>query len=196
MVPAALVVQGAEIPPLVSRRRCWSCSSRWTPSWRRRRPARRRAIGQQTFVLDGVELPVRPNHRHLHPADLVHRAAGRGRAGAARRRCRSACRSSRRHGGRTSRCESRMRSRQSGVVAAPSRPNVGRMTHGDRSAGGRRRGESRVRPLREGAGRPTMSRCSTRCSATTRSTIRYGIAENLYGYDEIRRSAPRARRSA
>ena len=49
-------------------------------------------------------------HRHLHPADLVHRPAGRRRAGAAARRCRSACRSSRRRGGRTSRCESPMRS--------------------------------------------------------------------------------------
>ncbi len=31
------------------------------PSWRRRRPALRRRIGQQTFVLDGVELAVRAN---------------------------------------------------------------------------------------------------------------------------------------
>jgi aspartyl-tRNA(Asn)/glutamyl-tRNA(Gln) amidotransferase subunit A len=32
-----------------------------TRSWRPRRHARAPAIGQQTFVLDGVELPVRPN---------------------------------------------------------------------------------------------------------------------------------------
>ena len=30
-------------------------------SSRRRRPAPRRGIGQQTFVLDGVEMPLRPN---------------------------------------------------------------------------------------------------------------------------------------
>ena len=32
-----------------------------TRFWRRPRPARRRKIGQLTFVIDGVELPVRPN---------------------------------------------------------------------------------------------------------------------------------------
>ena len=48
-------------------------------------------------------------YRHLHPADLLHRPAGGGGAGAARRRCRSACRSSPRPGARTSPCASRMR---------------------------------------------------------------------------------------
>ena len=49
--------------------------------------------------------------RPLHAADLVHRPAGRRRAGAARCRCRSECRSSPRHGARTWRCGSRTRSR-------------------------------------------------------------------------------------
>ena len=40
---------------------CSSCSTRSTPSSRPPRPARAPAIGQQTFVLDGVEMPVRPN---------------------------------------------------------------------------------------------------------------------------------------
>ena len=40
---------------------CSSCSRRSTSSWRRRRPAPRRKLGQTTFVLDGVELPVRAN---------------------------------------------------------------------------------------------------------------------------------------
>ena len=45
-------------------------------------------IGQQTFVLDGVEMPVRAN-MGLHAADFVHRPAGGGGAGAACRPCRS-----------------------------------------------------------------------------------------------------------
>ena len=62
-------------------------------------------------------------HRHLHAADLVHRPAGRRRAGAARRRCRSACRSSPRPGARTSRCASPMRWSRRASCAAP-RPQV------------------------------------------------------------------------
>ena len=38
------------------------------------------AIGQQTFVLDGVEMPLAPQYRHLHAADFVHRPAGGGGA--------------------------------------------------------------------------------------------------------------------
>jgi len=43
-------------------------------------------IGQRTFVLEGQEMLLRPNIGIYHPADLVYRAAGRRRAGAARRR--------------------------------------------------------------------------------------------------------------
>ncbi len=61
MVPAALVDQGAEIPPLVSRRRCSSCSSEVDVILAPATPCTAPVIGQQTFVLDGVELPVRAN---------------------------------------------------------------------------------------------------------------------------------------
>ena len=61
MVPAALVVQGAEIPPLVSRRACWSCSRPVDVILAPATPCTAPTIGQQTFMLDGVELPLRPN---------------------------------------------------------------------------------------------------------------------------------------
>ena len=40
-------------------------------------------IGQQTMMLDGAEVPLAAQHRHLHAADLVHRPAGGGGARAA-----------------------------------------------------------------------------------------------------------------
>ena len=45
-----------------------------------------------------------PQYRHLHPADLIHRPAGRGGAGAAHAAADRACRSSRRLGARMWRC--------------------------------------------------------------------------------------------
>ena len=58
--------------------------------------------GTKTITLGGVDDAGAAEHRHLHPADQLHRPAGRGGAGLARRRarCRSACRSSRRPGAR------------------------------------------------------------------------------------------------
>ena len=61
MIPAALVDPGAEVPPLVSRRRCSSCSSEVDVILAPATPCTAPTIGQQTFVLDGVELPLRPN---------------------------------------------------------------------------------------------------------------------------------------
>ena len=61
MVPAALVAKAQIVPPLVSKPRCSSCLMRYDAISRRRRPAPRPSIGQQTFVLDGVEMPLRPN---------------------------------------------------------------------------------------------------------------------------------------
>ena len=71
------------------------------------RPASRRKSARQTSCSTASSCRC-GQHRHLHPADLVHRLAGRRRAGAAGR-CRSACRSSPRPGARTSRCASPMR---------------------------------------------------------------------------------------
>ena len=89
--------------------RCSSCSTDVDAILAPATPCTAPLIGQQTFMLDGVEMPLRANHRHLHAADLVHRPAGRGGAGAAVAACRSACRSLPRPGARTSRCALRMR---------------------------------------------------------------------------------------
>ncbi len=77
-------------------------------------------IGQKTFVLDGKEMPVAPQYRHLHPADLLHRPAGRGgsRADSARA-CRSACRSLPHRGARISRCGSPGCWKSRGAARAP-----------------------------------------------------------------------------
>ena len=75
-------------------------------------------IGQQTFVLDGVELPVRANIGiYTQPISFIGLpvVAVPVPLYAA---CRSACRSSPRRGGRTSHCASRMRWNKRGVVAA------------------------------------------------------------------------------
>ena len=52
---------GAEIPPLVPRRRCSSCSTSVDVILAPATPCAAPKIGQQTFVLDGVEMPLRPN---------------------------------------------------------------------------------------------------------------------------------------
>ena len=131
---------------------CWSCSTRSMSSSRRRRPAPRPPIGQQTFVLDGVEMPLRPNIGiytqpisfiglpvvavpvPLEPLPIgVQIIAAPWREDVALRVAPAL--------------------EQAGV-AAPQPPHrrisTGRrLTHGDRPAGGRRRGDGRVRPLRE-----------------------------------------------
>ena len=61
MVPAALVDPGAEVPPLVSRRRCCELFEDVDVILAPATPCAAPRIGQQTFVLDGVEMPVRPN---------------------------------------------------------------------------------------------------------------------------------------
>ena len=132
-------------------------------------------------------------HRHLHAADLVHRPAGGGRAGAARRRCRSACRSSPRRGARTWRCASRTRWSRQASRAGAAAAGIGRRRNGDRPARGRGRGARGLRALREGAGDQRRRDARRACSARTPRTIRYGVAENLYGHEEI--AAFRAARS-
>ena len=52
---------------------------------------------------------------------------------------------------------------------------------------------SRRSPVTSAPSSPTMSPSSTPCSGGARSTLRYGVTENLYGYDEI--AAFRAGRS-
>ena len=138
-------------------------------------------IGQQTFVLDGVEMPVRPNIGHLHPADLLHRPAGGGGAGAAAAAADRACRSSPRPGARTSPCASRMRwSRW-----ARSRRR-GRRIQGDMSM------EidlpevvAEVRKAFDAYEKALVSNDVAALNAFFRDdarTIRYGGGENLYGY--------------
>ena len=71
--------QGAEIPPLVSRRRCWICSRSVDVIIAPATPCTAPSIGQQTFMLDGVELPVRPNLGiFTQPISFIGSAGGRG----------------------------------------------------------------------------------------------------------------------
>ena len=100
--------EGAEIPPLVPRRGAQAVRRG------RRDPGAGDAVHRAADRPADVHARRRRTagagqSRHLHPADLLHRPAGRRRAGAARRRCRSACRSLPRRGARTWRCASRMR---------------------------------------------------------------------------------------
>ena len=190
--------QGAEIPPLVSRARCSTLFDE-----RGRHPgagdavAPRRASASRRSMLDGRRGAAAAQHRHLHAADLLHRPAGGRRAGAARRRCRSACRSSPRPGARTWRCASRTRCRNSKAVlraAAPSR-NWGRI-------GGEPWtidlpevvAEVRAAFERYEQALVTQRRGDARCAVPPRSSapIRYGVGENLYGHKEIARLPRRA----
>ena len=120
-MPGAWVDQGAKVPPRLSRAGAAGCSRTSMSSSRRRRRCRAPQIGQQTMVLDGVEMPVRPNIGiFTQPISFIGLPVVSG-AGLDRRakRCRSACRSSPRPGARTWRCASRAISKQAGVVRAP-----------------------------------------------------------------------------
>ena len=184
--------QGAEVPPLVSRRRCSSCSTASMPSWRRPRPSRRPRIGQQTMVLDGAEVPLRPNIGIFTqpisfiglpvvavPVPLAPLPIG------------------------------------VQIIAAPWREDVAlRIAHALEKS----KVAAAPRPRRVGEEQPWRSTCPrwwprcarrssatsrrwspttwrrwTPCSARTRARIRYGIAENLYGHEEV--AAFRAARS-
>ena len=59
--PGRLGRNRRKIPPLVSRARCWSCSTSVDVILAPATPCAAPRIGQQTFVLDGQTLPVRPN---------------------------------------------------------------------------------------------------------------------------------------
>ena len=190
MVPAALVDQGADFPPLVSRagaRIVRAYDAILAPAT----PCTAPKIGQQTFVLDGVELPVRPNIGiYTQPISFIglpvvavpvplqaaadrradhRRALARGRR-LAHRLCAGA------------------NERGSGATAAHVRED----DDGHRPAGGRGRGTPGVRPLRKGAGRNDVDTLDALFRDDPR-TIRYGATENLYGYGEIK--AFRAARS-
>ena len=150
------------------------------------------AIGQQTFILDGVECRCAPNHGHLHPADLLYWFAGGGRAGAACRRCRSACRSSPRPGAKTSPCASPRPWRTQGVVRWRRGRTFREKTDGHRSAGRRRRSRSGLRPLRKGAGRQRRRRRSTRMFRDDRShhpLRRHGESVRLWRDQGVSRRA-------
>ena len=79
-------------------------------------------IGQQNFVLDGVEMPVRPNMGiYTQPISFIGLPVVAVPVPNSRpcRLCRSRCRSSPRPGARTSPCASRTRLEQMGAAAAP-----------------------------------------------------------------------------
>ena len=193
MMPAALVNRSAEIPPLVSRARCSKLFETVDAILAPATPCTAPAIGQQTFVLDGVELPVRPNIGiytqpisfiglpvvavpvPLTPMPIaVQVIAAPWREDIALRIAYAL--------------------EQAGVVRRAAADAIGERD-GNRPAGGRRRSESRVRPLREGADRRTTSTCSMRSSARRRRPSATASARIFMAMRRSRRSAARARRS-
>ena len=106
MVPATLRRQGAEIPPLVSRRKCWRCSRTSTPFWRRRRRARRPRSASRPSCSTASSCRCGPISAST-PSRSRSSACRSSRCRCRSSRCRSGCRSSPRRGGKTSRCESR-----------------------------------------------------------------------------------------
>ena len=148
------------------------------------------AIGQQTFMLDGVELPVRANIGiytqpisfiglpvvavpvPLKPLPIgVQIIAAPWREDVALRVAHAL--------------------EAKGVVSAP-RP-AERTEHGDRPAGCARRGDAPSSTATSKRWSPTTSRRSMRLFCDDPRTIRYGGGENLYGHEEI--TAFRAARS-
>ncbi len=126
MIPAPLVDRGAEIPPLVSRRRCSKLFERGRRDHRAGNALHRAdASARQTFVLDGVELPVRANIGiYTQPISFIGLPVV-GRAGAADADAdRRADHRGAVAGGHRA-CASPMRWRQAGVAAAPRRGTVG-----------------------------------------------------------------------
>ena len=73
----------AEIPPLVSRRRCWSCSRSVDVIIAPATPCTAPKLGQADLRARRRRTAGARQYRHLHPADLVHRPAGGRGAGAA-----------------------------------------------------------------------------------------------------------------
>ena len=85
MVPAAWTDPGAALPRLVPRRHAQGLREVdiiLAPAT----PFHALPSGTKTVTLDGVDHAGAAEHRHLHPADQLHRPAGRRCAGVARRR--------------------------------------------------------------------------------------------------------------
>ena len=126
MVPARAGQPGAEIPPLVSRAQVLELFDDVDVILAPATPCTAPTIGQQTFVLDGVEMPLRPNIGiYTQPISFIGLpvvAVPVPLTAAADR----ACRSSPRPGGRTSRCGSPMRWNRPGSHAAPRPHNYAR----------------------------------------------------------------------
>jgi AtzE family amidohydrolase len=141
-------------------------------------------LGQATFVLDGVELPVRANIGiHTQPISRWLRCRFRSN------RCRSACRSSQHPGAKISRCASPMhwnapawfpRRRQEGCEMEVDLPDVLAEVTAEFARYEAALVSNDVAMLGE------LFRKDAR-------TLRYGVGENLYGYDAI--AAFRAARS-
>ena len=111
--------EGAEVPPLVPRRRWRSCSTASMSFWRPPRPAARRDSGRRRMVLDGAEMPLRPNIGiYTQPISFIGLPVVAVPVAAASR-CRSGCRSSPRRGARTWRCASLVRWRPTRCAVAP-----------------------------------------------------------------------------
>ncbi len=150
-------------------------------------PCRAPRGGQTTFLLDGVEFPLRPNiGLYTQPISFiglpvvavpVWPMTG----------CRSACRSSPRPGGRTSPCGWRGISNGRASCARPSRGS-----DGDRRSCGEGRGRGGLRHLRDGPRHQRRATLEALFHDDPR-TIRYGGGENLYGMEAIRGSAGGAR---
>ena len=114
--------------PRASRRRnsaagiatkCSSCSTRVDAILAPATPCTAPEIGQQTFNLDGVEMPVRANLGiYTQPISFIG-LPGRRACRCRSRRCPSGCRSLRRPGAKTSRCGSRTRWKKWVSSAAP-----------------------------------------------------------------------------
>ena len=61
MVPAPLVVKAQKFRRWYREQVLGAVPDRSMPSWRRPRPSPAPRIGQQTMMLDGAEVPLRPN---------------------------------------------------------------------------------------------------------------------------------------
>ena len=178
MVPAALVDQGAEIPPLVSRAGARAVQARSTPSSRRRRPAPRRRSASRPSCSTASSCRCAPISAST-PSRSRSSACRWWRCRCRSSRCRSACRSSRRRGGRTWRCASRMRSRQAASwPRATTASKLREDSDGDRPARGRRRGDE---PRSSATRQALVSNDVATLDALFRDdprTIRYGGGEN------------------
>ena len=159
-------------------RRCWSCSARSMSIIAPATPCTAPKIGQQTFVLDGVEMPVRANLGiytqpisfiglpvvavpvPLQPLPIgVQIIAAPWREDVALRVAHAL----------------------EQPASPPRRPAMRESRDGDRLARGRRRGEAAFDRYEKALVTNDVAVLDD-CSTRTRARIRYGGGENLYGY--------------